>query len=152
MESKNKNGSVMQQDSLTVRQSCNNIPLHSFLHSMGFYGFYSIKTAESGAVKVKYRLGYKFSTFLWPGAFELEFGYVKTTPGSVTLTYIPGFFRYQNQVSLDSPLMTACRYGTVEQVSQILRQRKGSVRDRAICGGKTPLLVGLLVQPSSIPY
>jgi hypothetical protein len=61
---------------------------------MGFYGYSSTKTSASEAVNAKCRLGFKFPLFLWSGAFELEFGYVKTAPGRITLTYIPGIIRY----------------------------------------------------------
>ena len=51
--------------------------------------------------------------------------------------------RIQNRVSIDSPLMIACRNGDVELIRQHLVDGNGHVNDRTLCSGKTPLLVSL---------
>jgi hypothetical protein len=130
----------------TARQASSSINPESVFWQMGFYGFSSSKNSADDITDRKFRLGFKFPTFLWAKALEFELGLIKTTPGRAIVTYLPRLLRWQTQVSLDSPLMTACRNGSLQYVQQILGNRDGSVHDRAICCGKTPLLV------SSIPY
>lgn len=126
---------------LTLHHASWDIAQWPLLKLLGFYGYSSTRLKANGEINGQYRLGFKFPPYLWAVVCELELGYTKSSPGQISFTYLPGIIRYQNQVSLDSPLMVACQLGTLDHVSRILRGRQGSVHDRATCCGKTPLLV-----------
>lgn len=49
--------------------------------------------------------------------------------------------RIQNRVALTSPLMRACQIGDVALIRQIIKDKHGSVHDRSMCHGTTPLIV-----------
>ncbi|KAI9889930.1 MAG: hypothetical protein M1814_004653 [Vezdaea aestivalis] len=113
--------------------------------SLRRYGFYGWLINESGplstASRTEFSLGFCLS--LWVVflsiSVELEF---MTFPYQSKWTWKP-YIRFQNRVAMASPLMQACQEGNVLLVRRVLENRKGSINDRAIHSGKTPLLVAI---------
>lgn len=71
--------------------------------------------------------------------FDLQFANATFPGGEIRI--LPGTLQFQNQVLLDSSFMVTCANGDAKLISQHLNDRTGHVGDRAMCCGKTPLLV-----------
>ena len=113
----------------------------SWLRKLGFYG--SI-TATATADKNKItRIYWGYKPPLWmlrkDISFDVEFACLESCWSEIHIR--PGYIRVQNQVPANTPFMTACKGGNVALIQQYLREGNGSVGDRVICSGKTPLLV-----------
>ncbi|OIW28315.1 ankyrin [Coniochaeta ligniaria NRRL 30616] len=133
---------AMPHSSATQQRSAA-VALGSLLHLLGFYGSISKRYGVDGLMEGFLFLGYKLPTWIVAKAFEFEIRFRYITSNSLHVSYLPGGIRIQNRVPLGSPLLTASRNGDVAQIAQILRDGRGSVRDRSACSGKTPLLLAI---------
>ncbi|KAJ6101900.1 hypothetical protein N7486_004327 [Penicillium sp. IBT 16267x] len=116
----------------------------SWLRKCGLYGFLSV-VSEDDNYKWKSRVCVGFKPPAWMCSksitFDLQFANATFPGGGIRI--LPGILQFQNQVPLDSPFMVACAKGDVKLISQHLIDRTGNLGDRAICCGKTPLLLAI---------
>jgi hypothetical protein len=111
---------------------CSVLGVGSMLRRLGFYVEITTRSSSQHFFAASVYLGYKLPGWLWARSFDVEFGVV-----------VPRLIRSQYRVPLDSPFLEACRNGDVWQIRQYLCDGVGSVGDRAMCNGMTPLLVSL---------
>lgn len=118
---------------------------NSWLRKLGFYGSI-IATAKADRTKnTRIFWGYKSPLRILRKDICLEVEFARQESCWSEICIRPGYIRFQNQVSANAPLMIACKRGNVELIQQHLRDGNGSVSDRTICSGKTPLLVSVAV-------
>lgn len=101
-----------------------------WLRQLGFYGTVHTRSYSQCRLDADIFLGYQFPTWLWSKSIDLQLQ-----------IRIPSFIRMQNRVPADSPFIVACRQGDTDRIRQHLADRSGSVGDRLICTGETPLMV-----------
>lgn len=113
----------------------------SWLRKLGFYG--SITATATADKNKTTRIYWGYKPPLWmlrkDISFDVEFACLESCWSEIHIR--SGYIRAQNQVPANTPFMTACKGGNVALIQQYLREGNGSVRDRVICSGKTPLLV-----------
>jgi hypothetical protein len=118
------------------------INVDSWLRKLGLYGSFSfMSAADNTEWKSRVCIGFKPPTWISSKsiAFDLQFARAEFLGEGIHI--LPGSIRLQNQVPLTSPFMTACSSGDVKLIAQHLTEGYGQPGDRAICCGKTPLLV-----------
>jgi len=118
------------------------LTVDSFLRNLGFYGYFVL---DSNCPRWTARacVGYRTPEWLssWSVSCGLELTSSALSSKELGISITSGYMRIQNRVSINSDFMRACQRGDVELVRQNLANGTGSVRDRTVCLGKTPLLV-----------
>ena len=114
----------------------------SWLRYLGFFGSYSVSNFSFDQRKTKIVFGYNLPSWLSGKTFYLDLRYVSGVARDLDLKILPGRIRVQNRVPLDCSFMQACKRGDLPLIEQHVRDKTGSVHDRTICAGATPLLVG----------
>jgi Ankyrin repeat len=112
----------------------------SALRSKGFYGYFSFK-ANSNDSRRLLCIGFCPPSWLMMKSISLELELTNLTISNEWI--LSKKLRIQNRVYGDSPLMLACREGNVEQIRDHLIHGRGSIFDRTLQTGKTPLMVSM---------
>jgi len=118
------------------------LSVDSVLRRAGFYGHFIFTSSENDTKRKRILcVGFCLPSWMTSKSVSLE---IELTSFSISQELmLSECIRIQNRVSIDSPLMTACRNGDVELIRQHLVDGNGHVNDRTLCSGKTPLLVSL---------
>jgi hypothetical protein len=128
------------------------IDVDSWLRRFGLYGSISLTSAvDKKEWKSRVCIGFKPPTWISSKSIAIDLHFVRAEFLGDGIRILPGSIRLQNQVPLASPLMTACSVGDVKLIAQHLAEGTGQLGDRAICCGKTPLLVNCHPPPNGIP-
>lgn len=123
-----------------IRTSIVNID--SWLRKCGLYGFLSVVSGiDNDDWRSRVCVGFKPPVWIWSSSMTLDLQFASAKSSRAGIRILPGAIHFQNQVPLDSPFMDACAKGDVRSITQHLVDKTGHVGDRAICCGKTPLLV-----------
>ncbi len=120
---------TLSSEYITYRLSTSVGP-DSWLRRFGFYGTFATKSCARHLMTACISLGFSFPAWLWAKSFGFEFFFC-----------LPGHIKMQNRVDLQSPFLSACKAGDLRLIRQHLADRSGSVTDRSLCTGQTPLLV-----------
>ena len=115
----------------------------SWLRSFGFYGSFCPASTSDGSKRARIVFGFKPFVQLCKKSLHLHVELVALFSQELALKILPGAMTLQNRVSHDSQFMIACRKGDVKLIQQHLTAHAGSVHDRTICTGTTPLMVTL---------
>lgn len=128
----------------TMRSRISLLRTHSFLRNHGFYSWLIKESrAESADSQTTFCLGFGFPAWLRIPWISLALVFI-----TVFLKHewrIQWSLRVQRRVSVQSPLMKACAGGDVALMRQLLNSGQGSIDDRTMCLGRTPLLVSSFV-------
>ena len=112
----------------------------SALRRSGFYAGLTVEEMEAtGTSQMLVCVGFCF--YLWLAMFSLSFQLASVDAQRRDGWTLQLTIRLRNRVPLDSPLMKASARGDVVSIRQLLKDKKGGVNDRAMCSGKTALLV-----------
>ena len=117
------------------------IKTDSWLRRLGLYGSFCLASNDGACQKVKIVIGYKFLMWLSSTSVDLVAEVASLSSQGFGLRILPGDIRIQRRIHHDSPFILACINGDVHSIEQHLKERTGSVRDRTICTGMTPLMV-----------
>ena len=128
---------------IKVHQRLAFISVDSWLRSLGFYGSIRLISRNEGVDRVRVVFGFKFPQWMSNTSIDLEIEFARLSAQEFGVRIMPGQIKVQNRVSRESPFMTACLKGDVRLIQQHLEEKSGSIRDRTICTGKTPLMVSL---------
>ncbi|KAI0377677.1 ankyrin repeat-containing domain protein [Hypomontagnella monticulosa] len=126
--SRSRSGPRNQQS----RHKATFVSLSPWLMRMGFYANLVTRSSRRCWIEAYVSLGYKFPSWFLAKSIDFEFRFS-----------LPRYITLQNRVNISSSFMTACSQGNVCKIRVCLAERSGSVRDRSLCTGKTPLLLAV---------
>jgi len=110
------------------------------LRQWGFYGHF---VTESSTISSETRIcvGYYPPAWFCSKTISLELEIKRFLTGETGIEIGLCRVRIRNRVPLDASFMVACLRGDVRSIQQHLADGTGHVGNRAMCSGKTPLLV-----------
>lgn len=87
------------------------------------------------------QLGFKMPSWLYSGSVDLRAEFTRLSEQQIGIKILESEIKIQSRVPMDSSFMIACKSGNVKLIKQHLLEKTGSVRDRTLSTGSTPLLV-----------
>ena len=112
----------------------------SLLRKLGFFGCFVTVLQGHESKQIK-RIGFCPPPWLFSSTTSLELEISRTLTNYSSFLSSSWRLVVQNRVSKSSRFMLDCRKGDLEGIKQALRDGTGSLHDRTICRGQTPLLV-----------
>ncbi|KAJ5683077.1 hypothetical protein N7462_006242 [Penicillium macrosclerotiorum] len=123
------------------------IGVDSWIRKIGLYGSFSlVSSVDNKEWKSSVCIGFKPPTWISSKSIAIDIHLARAEFLGGGIRILPGSIRLQNQVRLESPFMTACSSGDIKLIAQHLAEGTGQLGDRAICCGKTPLLLQLAIE------
>jgi len=120
------------------------VAVDSWLRRLGVYGSIVCTSHTNNTQTTRIFLGVKLPSLVSCKAISICARFARISSRPYEISILPGYIRVQNQVPVDSPFMDACSRGDVRLIRQYLSQSRSILNNRAICSGKTPLLVSTL--------
>ncbi|KAJ6036180.1 hypothetical protein N7540_000459 [Penicillium herquei] len=123
------------------------IGIDSWLRKFGLYGSFSLVSGTKNTEwKSRVRICFKPPRWILSKSIAIDLQFARAELLGDGIHFLPGSICLQNQVPLTSPLMSACASGDIKLIKQHLVVGTGQLGDRAICCGKTPLLLKLAIE------
>jgi hypothetical protein len=114
------------------------LSVDSWLRRLGFYCAATCSTTLNDACIFNISMGFNPSLYITRKTLSMNLDFLRL--GS-SVSILPGSIRIQNQVPLDSLFMRACEKGDEPLIRQYVQEDSEILNSRAMCSGKTPLLV-----------